>query len=183
MGKFMDAVAAPKAVSLLKTVWEMLDQPTPLKADCGRLCGGACCKPDETEENGMLLMPFEERLYRNAPANFTFRLEPDDRLYRGGQRLVCEGTCPREYRPLACRIFPLRMKLITDEGVQTTRVEAEIDPRAWAVCPLPEAGGQRGMRQEFIHTVEQAGNLLIGNVYMLEALLNEQRMIDDMRKF
>ena len=183
MGKLMDALAAPRAVAMLKTAWEMLDLLTPLKTDCGRLCGGACCRPDETEENGMLLMPFEERLYRDAPESFAFRLEPDDRLYRGGQRLVCEGTCPREYRPLACRIFPLRMKLITDEEGQTARVEAEIDPRAWAVCPLPEAGGMRAMRQEFVQTVERVGNLLIGNVYMLEALLNEQRMIDELRRF
>ena len=183
MGKLMDALAAPRAVSLLKTAWEMLDQLTPLKSDCGRLCEGACCQPDETGENGMLLMPFEERLYRHAPESFVFRLEQDDRLYRGGWRLVCEGSCPREYRPLACRIFPLRMKLISDDDEQTARVEAEIDPRSWAVCPLPEAGGMRAMREEFIRAVEQAGNLLIGNVYMLEALLNEQRMIDDLRKF
>jgi len=182
MGKLMELLAAPRAVALVKKARAILENVTPLRTDCGRQCGGACCQPDDTGDNGMLLFPFEDRLYRNAPENFAFRLERDDRLFQGGWRLVCEGSCPREHRPLACRIFPLRMKVITDDEGQNTRVEAEIDPRAWAVCPLPEAGGLRAMSGDFARAVEQAGNLLIGNVYMLEALLNEQRMLDDMRR-
>ena len=26
---------------------KLLDSVTPLKTDCGRTCGGACCQPDE----------------------------------------------------------------------------------------------------------------------------------------
>ena len=52
----------------------LLDALTPLKTDCGRLCGGACCQGDET--TGMLLFPGEDALYagcafgRVLPAGF-----------------------------------------------------------------------------------------------------------------
>ena len=35
---------------------EKLNQLTPLKKDCGRICGARCCRPLEGEETGMLLM-------------------------------------------------------------------------------------------------------------------------------
>jgi len=182
MGKLLDVLAAPAALGKLKAAREITGGVTPLKTDCGRLCGAACCQADETGENGMLLFPFEDRLYRKPIEGFPFRLADDDRLIKGGKRLICEGVCPREHRPLACRIFPLRMKAVYGENGENTRVEAEIDPRAWAVCPLPEESGLRAMSPAFIRAVEEAGTLLCQNVYMLEALLNEQRMIDDMRR-
>ncbi|NCB06100.1 MAG: YkgJ family cysteine cluster protein, partial [Clostridia bacterium] len=153
MGKLMDALAAPRAVSLLKTAWEMLDSLTPLRTDCGRLCGGACCQTDETGENGMLLLPFEDRFYRKPIEGFRFALRDDDSLFKGGRRLVCEGVCPREHRPIACRIFPLRMSVLFSEQDASPQVTAELDPRAWAVCPLLEQGGLRAMRGEFAAAV------------------------------
>ena len=75
---------------------------------------------------------------------------------KGGWRLVCEGACPREHRPLACRVFPLRVRLIANEADGTTQATAELDPRAWAVCPLLEKGGLRAMSGDFIAAVEQA---------------------------
>jgi hypothetical protein len=179
----LDVLAAPRAVQKLTEARAMLADATPLRSDCGKLCGAACCLPDETGANGMLLFPFENRLYRKPIEGFAFRLADDDRLVKGGKRLICEGNCPREHRPLACRVFPLRMRVVTDEESQTTRVKAEIDPRAWAVCPLPERGDLRAMSGEFIEKVEAAGDLLCKNVYMLEAMLNEQRMIDEMKRF
>lgn len=182
MGILFDLLAAPFAMAKLKGAREILGELTPLKTDCGRLCEGACCQPDESGDNGMLLLPFEEKFYHKPIDGFTYKLVEDERLYRGGKRLVCEGQCPREHRPIACRIFPLRMKVVTENRGECHHVEAELDPRAWAVCPLLEEGGLRAMRSEFIHAVEQAGTLLCQNVYMLECLLNEQKMIDDMRR-
>ena len=42
---------------------DLLSDVTPLKTDCGRICGGACCQPDEDGQGGMLLFPGEEGLY------------------------------------------------------------------------------------------------------------------------
>ena len=35
---------------------------TPLRQDCGALCGGACCTPDEEDRSGMMLFPGERAL-------------------------------------------------------------------------------------------------------------------------
>ena len=49
----------------------LLECVTPLKTDCGRACGGACCQPDEDGQGGMLLFPGEEALYADLPEGFS----------------------------------------------------------------------------------------------------------------
>ena len=43
----------------------LLAEVTPLKTDCGRVCGGICCRSMEGEETGMLLFPGEEDFYED----------------------------------------------------------------------------------------------------------------------
>ena len=31
----------------------MIGERTPLRSDCGQLCGAACCQPDEDGQGGM----------------------------------------------------------------------------------------------------------------------------------
>lgn len=168
----------PAPVDILKEARELLRDLTPLKTNCGRICGGACCQPDPEEEgeNGMLLFPHEAELYQNEIEGFPFHLADDDTLYEGGKRLVCEGKCVREHRPLACRIFPLRMSVKADG-----HVEAEIDPRAWWICPLCEQGGLRAMSGAFVEAVKQAGEKLCEDPQLRAALVREQQMIDETR--
>lgn len=180
MGILLDLMAGPFVAAKIREARAIVEGVTPLKTDCGKLCGGACCQPDETGENGMLLLPFEDRFYQKPIEGFEYHLVDDERIHKGGKRLVCGGVCPREHRPMACRIFPLRMKVVTEQGGEVNRVVAELDPRAWAVCPLLEQGGLRAMSGDFIKAVETAGTLMCKNVYLLEALLNEQRMLDAM---
>ncbi len=182
MSIIMHFIGKRGALQVLEKARGLLETVTPLKTNCGRLCDGACCQSDETGENGMLLFPYEEYFYKKPIEGFPFRLEKDDTLIKAGYRLVCEGHCPRQHRPLACRLFPLRIRMDSDATGAHTRAVAEIDPRAWAVCPLPEEGGLRALSPAFIQAVEAAGNALIENVYMLEALGNEQRALDEMRR-
>ena len=94
----------------------------------------------------MLLFPGEDALYRDmkewkileAPA---------------GPVAVCPGTCSREDRPLACRLFPL-LPVIRDGAVR-----AAMDRRAYAVCPLARQG-IRALDPEFTAAVRQAGEIL-----------------------
>ena len=44
----------------------LLESLTPLKDDCGRLCGAACCHPDEDGQGGVALFPGEEEYYKGA---------------------------------------------------------------------------------------------------------------------
>lgn len=181
MGFFLDRILGPKTLKTVVAARELLAEETPLTRDCGGLCGRACCQADETGLNGMLLYPFEHKLYEKPIEGFAYTLHRDDTLYKGGYRLVCEGHCPREHRPLACRMFPLRTRLTLDEGTGETGCVAELDPRAWAVCPLLEAGGLRAMREGFAGAVGKAGKLMYANTYLLEAMLSEQRLLDEMR--
>ena len=79
---------------------EKLKSVTPLKRDCGRVCGAACCRSPENEETGMLLFPGEEEAYRGKEG-WTIRETAM------GPMAVCPGHCDRDERPLACRLFPL----------------------------------------------------------------------------
>jgi len=125
----------------------LLEHITPLRQDCGRLCGGACCAPDEDGQGGMLLFPGEEALYDPLPEGFS--ITRDDGVCAGALLLTCSGECRRCQRPLSCRLFPL---LPTESG-------AKMDRRAWAVCPLME-WGKAGLSREFVDAVAQAGKTL-----------------------
>jgi hypothetical protein len=117
---------------------------TPLKFDCGRLCGKICCQARDDSE-GMWLFPGEETLYADAD-NFVIR--PTGRTLAGGRILYwlsCTGDCRRTARPLACRFFPLTPSLNRD------MVTVAIDPRARNLCPLAE--GRQCLQQEFVRKV------------------------------
>ena len=114
MAFFMPLVRRPAALKTLKEAYRIIGELTPLKMNCGKLCDAACCQNDGSGENGMLLFPYEEWFYRKPEDGFAFHLSEDDSLYKGGKRLVCEGSCPRVRRPLACRLFPLRIRLSSD---------------------------------------------------------------------
>ena len=128
---------------------DLLETVTPLKSDCGRACGGACCQPDEDGQGGMLLFPGEEALYEILLEGFSIR--EDDAVLPGLKLLTCDGVCERKNRPLSCRLFPML----------PTRTGAKMDRRAWAVCPLMESG-KRGLNPAFVEAVKEAGKLLYG---------------------
>lgn len=89
-----------KYVRLYHRIYSLLDVPI-LKdgADCGAICGRACCRPDE--DMGLYLMPHEINMETIHDANF--RWHRDRRRYF----IQCDGTCDRRFRPLQCRIYPL----------------------------------------------------------------------------
>lgn len=130
----------------------LLEHLTPLKTDCGRLCQGACCQGDE--QTGMLLFPGEETFYEGC----TFaRIIPAGFMLGGRDALllVCSGTCARENRPLACRLFPLFLKF-KEDGVTKLRM----DVRAKSVCPLTDYG-IRALDPDFKLAARKAYDLLL----------------------
>ena len=48
-----------EALEAVMAARDLLEQVTPLRTDCGRYCGGACCLSDEDGQGGMLLVPGE----------------------------------------------------------------------------------------------------------------------------
>ena len=139
----------------LKKARELLADVTPLKTDCGKVCGAKCCRSLEDEETGMLLFPGE-----------------------AGLLAVCPGTCDRNERPLACRIFPL-LPVIRDG---TIKIAA--DQRARAVCPLLRQG-IRGTDPAFRDAVREAGRILAEDPEQrefLEMLTAEQDELKALRE-
>lgn len=134
----------------VKTARDLLADVTPLRTDCGRLCGAACCRESEAG-CGMLLFPYEEALYAPLPSGFSLMPHP---AWEGALMLVCPGRCARRERPLACRIFPLLPLFFGEEA------RLSLDVRAWPVCPLMDSG-LGGLRQDFVARARQAVRLLL----------------------
>lgn len=130
----------------------LLETLTPLKTDCGRVCGGACC--EGSAEDGMLLFPGEEALYAGTNR---YTLKPLDKQLGGAPLtlFVCDGTCERAERPLACRLFPLIARFDA-QGTLSMR----IDPRARAVCPLCSSGVS-GLSRDFVDAARAVCELLM----------------------
>ena len=150
---------------------EKLKNVTPLKRDCGRVCGARCCRPLEGEETGMLLFPGEAEAY-DGKAGFEVRKTAR------GDLLICSGICDREDRPLSCRLFPL-LPVIGDDG----KVRAVTDLRAKAVCPLARQG-KSAMDPAFADAVREAGEILAAEdeqAVFLEMLEEEQIELKELR--
>ena len=154
----------------LRAAREKLENLTPLKTDCGRVCGAKCCRSMEGEETGMLLFPGEEEEY-TGKAGWQLRET------QAGILAICPGSCDRKDRPLACRLFPLVP--VIREG----QVKAAADQRAKTVCPLLRQG-IRGMDPAFTDAVREAGRLLAGDPAQrafLEEMTKEQDELKELR--
>lgn len=146
-------------------LYALLGEVTPLPADCGEVCGAACCRGDE--ETGMLLFPCE------AAPPFGRVLELDDR-----RLFVCDGRCDRDHRPLACRLFPL-FPYVTEEG----RIKAVYDPSAFAVCPLVQMRANVRLQRDFVRRVRRVGRRLMRTPDGRAFLIARSREIDELNRF
>lgn len=133
----------------------LLAEITPLRRDCGQICGAACCAPDEDGQGGMLLFPGEEALYPTLPDGVSLRR--DDSIMPGLTLFTCSGACRRCERPLACRMFPLTPVLSLQDNREVLRIR--MDPRAFSVCPLCE-GGVRGLDPRFVQAIRDSARIL-----------------------
>ena len=151
---------------------EKLNNITPLKKDCGRICGARCCRSLDGEETGMLLFPGEADAYSD-------RAGWEIRKTAKGEMVLCPGTCSREERPLSCRLFPL-LPLIGDDG----EIRTVLDLRAAPVCPLARQG-KEALDPAFIEAVREAGEILVQQeeqALFLEMLEEEQEELRELRK-
>lgn len=128
-------------VRMYARIFRILGDLTPLRADCGLLCGGACCKGDG--ETGMRLFPHEE-------SSLLVTETPD-----GGRLCICDGTCERTKRPLACRIFPF-FPTVDEKG----RIYVEPDMRAVRLCPLIENAEEIVFDPRFFRALRRVGKIL-----------------------
>ncbi len=146
-------------------VFKIMGELTPLKADCGILCGGACCKRDE-HSIGMRLFPFEESTLPVTVTEYGMRL------------VVCTGTCNREERPLSCRIFPF-FPTVDEKG----RFFVEPDYRATRLCPMLEHMDEIIFDKRFLKAVKKVGKILAKDPDCLYFLKESTEEIDTYKAF
>ncbi len=136
----------------------IIGNKTPLKKDCGQVCGGACCKGDT--DTGMLLFPFEES-------------ELDITEKDGVRLAVCQGRCNRNERPLSCRIFPF-FPYVTFDG----KIKVIPDIRGINVCPLVAHFNEVKFDRGFLYRVKKVGRLLYTDKECRKFLEDTSREID-----
>jgi len=127
--------------AMYERIRRMMGELTPLTVDCGVCCHGACCKGDD--ETGMRLFPHEQ-----SPL-------PVKELPNGVRLVVCDGTCDREERPLACRLFPF-FPTIDERG----KIFVEADDRAVRLCPMLSHIDELDFDPKFFKAVKKVGKLL-----------------------
>lgn len=152
-------------------IWErayaLLDHLTPIRADCGQLCKKRCCKG--SDEDGMILFPYE-KAFLDGRRFLTFSRKD------GFDTAVCRGRCRREWRPMACRIYPFVP--VFKNGA----VEVLPDPRATYICPLILHGGEY-INPEFIQAVKDAFMTLAEIPGFSEFMERYDVMLEGYRKF
>lgn len=129
--------------------YALLQDRTPLAADCGTVCEGRCCR-DTGPDSGMLLFPGEREFLQGRFPETAFAPTA-----AGGWLLTCSGRCDRRTRPLACRIFPL-FPMLGEDG----RIRVRLDPRAFRVCPLAKLNERVRLQPAFVRAVRQTGRIL-----------------------
>lgn len=136
-----------KKEKVIESCYSQLRKVTPLDFDCGKICDSKCCKGDE--KTGMIIFPGEEKFIDESMK--IFKNEEGDTV------AVCNGSCDRNKRPLACRIYPLFPLLISSEGKD--RVKVIFDYRA--DCPIVEEGYE--INRRFEKAVRRVGKYLLLN--------------------
>ncbi len=150
--------------NVLLKAYEQLERVTPLKTDCGRLCGACCCKG--SDETGMWLLPSERDLFDGEDG---FKVVGDEQSL-----LICGETCDRKKRPYACRIYPLFPFVYERDG--EIEIEVKFDPRSSA-CPL--SATETTLNYSFIRAVRRSAKYLCRDSAIREYLISTGEFLSE----
>ncbi len=143
---------------------KIISDLTPLTVDCGVLCGGACCKGDE--ETGMRLFPHEKSSLNIKTTS------------NGYDLVVCNGTCDRIERPLACKIFPF-FPIVDNKG----KIFVGLDYRAARLCPMIEHCDELLFDPNFFKAIKKVGKILLKDTECKDFLVSCTEEINMYRSF
>lgn len=164
-------------IRIYKKAYAIIGNLTPIPADCGELCDKRCCKGDDGE--GMYLFPFEELMMKNtedwldiSKSDFNYTLD------RYADIAVCHKPCPRNKRPLSCRIFPLA-PYIDKDG----KFSIIMDKRAKGMCPLAFALDINELDKKFVEAVNEVFSYLMNYRMIAKFIKAQSRLIDEFEIF
>ena len=161
-------------------LYKLFDSVTPVAVDCGELCNKACCHGDDS---GMLLFPGEEEVYKLLNPDW-ISIDKTDLTYEFDGRsytvpiAMCNGSCDRYQRPLACRIFPLTPYLNKDG-----KLEVIVDPRGKGICPLAKAFYLEDFEEDFVRNIEKSFKLLSKNKQIKAFWETYSEYINEFKRF
>ncbi len=151
----------------LREAYALLEKETPLGcADCGLACDAVCCT-DKTGDS-MELFPHEKEIFSS--------LEGFEVIDGEVPLVKCNGSCSREHRPLACRIYPLFPLVVEKDGNEEIRVI--YDPRASRACPL--AVERVRLDRHFLRAVRRAGKYLLKDKETAEYLKSTSEFLKEL---
>ena len=119
-------------------------------------------------------------MYEDAGSDW-YEIKDSNILLESGyaiKLLVCQGFCPREMRPLSCRIFPL-IPYINESG----RVEFRLDLRSLGICTIVYDPRENTVEEEFIETLYSAFPPLLKNDDAIEFIEILSRQYDETASF
>lgn len=154
---------------LINKAYEMFERSTPLSYDCGKLCDRLCCKGDG--KTGMHLFPGEEEIVNNIEGFSILDCESNF----GYKMVVCNGTCNRKHRPLACRIYPC-FPMITEDGF-----DVRTDIRGIGSCPILKDNIK--LDYSFIRQVRKVARLFSRDEQLREYIINVNSTLDEIEDF
>ncbi len=145
-----------KQTEIILSAYSLLEDITPVKYDCGSLCGSLCCQNNgkDGETLGMWLLPFEREVLKSYE-DFTFSSAND-----GTETVFCKGKCDRRRRPFACRIYPYYAHISGSFGGRT-RISIKTDPRARLSCPIAARDSYIRPSIEFVACAKAAVRILM----------------------
>lgn len=161
-------------------IYKLFDNITPVSVDCGQLCNKACCKGDDS---GMFLFPGEKEVFKLLNPNWV-RIESTDFTYKYNTKTynvpiaMCNGSCDRYQRPLACRIFPLTPYVGDDD-----KIDIIIDPRAKGICPMAKSFYLEDFDDKFIRNIKKAFLLLMKNTHFKAFMKEYSKYLDEFKRF
>lgn len=153
----------------IESAYGFLKYSSPLKTDCGKLCGRQCCTQ---EDMGMLLFPGEEKLFENDE-DFVIRKDA-----KGRNLLFCSGRCERKKRPISCRIYPLFPYTFESDGEIHQKVVYDL--RGINSCEM--ISSHIKTQRSFFASVRKAGKSLLRDKECAGLLLDISREIDEIIK-
>jgi hypothetical protein len=159
-------------------IYSLLEDVTPLAGDCGKLCGSVCCS--EWEQGvGMYLLPGEECMFTKQESWLTWQEHSTEeyefcpswtgKIYF----VICNGACPREKRPFACRTFPVVPYLNPAGGL-----EMRFDQAAALLCPLVKSGDLGLLERRFLARARLAWEELLLEPLIKDDVEWESRRLD-----
>jgi hypothetical protein len=125
--------------------------------------------------NGMHLYPGEEILHQNSDF-----LDIRNESFGDSNVLfaVCQGSCPRELRPLSCRIYPFVPYI--DLSGKLSIIE---DPRAKYLCPLLFDKSEVSISIRFRRNILKVFRLLIQDKEIKDYVQELSKVLDEYARF